>query len=164
MTLPTDVARRRDLLACWRELAEKRLEYLTEMFVSGRWRRYYSEFVFLENIKEAKRAVETWRSLSTPDPTRNSIFDISWSAPERATEPRKPPPPKPSPAEPPGIQIAAIAVAPVTAKAEQVSPDEAAGASVIDMLALQRAIHGITEASPDAGAAESYPRLLRNTL
>ena len=59
MTLRTDVARSRDLLACWRELAEKRLEYLTEMFDTGRWRRYYSEYVFLENIKEAKLAVET---------------------------------------------------------------------------------------------------------
>ena len=78
MTLRTDVARRRDLLACWRELAEERLEYLTEMFESGRWRRYYSEFAFLENIREAKIAVETWRGLSTPDPARNSIIDISW--------------------------------------------------------------------------------------
>jgi uncharacterized repeat protein (TIGR03809 family) len=165
MTLRTDVARSRDLLACWRELAEKRLEYLTEMFESGRWRRYYSEFVFLENIREAKLAVETWRGLSTPDPTRNSIFDISWSAPERATGPRKSSPrPEPSADEPPGIQIAAIAVAPIAAKVEQVLPDEAPGASVIDMLALQRAIHGIPEASPDAGAAESYPQLLQNTL
>jgi len=59
------------------------------MFETGRWRRYYSEYVFLENIKEAKLAVETWRALSTPDPARNSIIVISWSAPERAMQPRK---------------------------------------------------------------------------
>jgi uncharacterized repeat protein (TIGR03809 family) len=89
MTLRSDVARGRDLLVCWRELAEKRLAYLTEMFESGRWRRYYSDYAFLENIKEAKIAVETWRSLATPSPARNSIIDLSWSTPERARGLRK---------------------------------------------------------------------------
>ncbi|SFP07473.1 TIGR03809 family protein [Bradyrhizobium sp. Ghvi] len=35
------------------------------MFETGRWRRYHSELAFLENIQEAKRAVETWRALAT---------------------------------------------------------------------------------------------------
>src|SRR5262249_32248553 len=39
MTIRTDVARGRDLLARWCALAEDRLDYLTEMFESGRWRR-----------------------------------------------------------------------------------------------------------------------------
>jgi len=90
MTLRSDVARGRDLLVCWCELAEERLAYLIEMFESGRWRRYYSDYAFLENIREAKIAVETWRSLATPpNPNRNSIIDLSWSAPERATGLRK---------------------------------------------------------------------------
>src|SRR5258708_34991892 len=92
MTLRTDVARSRDLLACWRELAEERLEYLTQMFESGRWRRYYSEYAFLENIKEAKIAVETWRSLSAPNQPRNAAISISWFAPERAAYYRRMPP------------------------------------------------------------------------
>ena len=106
MTLRSDVARGRNLLVCWRELAEERLTYLTEMFESGRWRRYYSDYAFLENIKEAKIAVETWRSLATPSPARNSIIDLSWSAPERATGLRKVVPrpkaqaPDPSPVTP----------------------------------------------------------------
>ena len=58
-----DVARRRDIVARWCNLAERRLEYLTELFESGRWRRYHSEHSFLENIQEAKAAVETWRDL-----------------------------------------------------------------------------------------------------
>jgi uncharacterized repeat protein (TIGR03809 family) len=157
MTLRSDVGRSRDLLACWRELAEKRLEYLTEMFESGRWRRYYSEFVFLENIKEAKIAVETWRGLSTPDPTRNCIIDISWSAPERVARPRQTPPrPQPIAAEPPKIPVAAKI--PVAVKAEHVPPDEASAAPVIDLLALERALDGPSEAAPDtdAGAIERY--------
>jgi len=52
----------------WRLLAERRLEHLTELFESGRWRRYYSERAFLENIQEAKAAVALWRDLSMPQP------------------------------------------------------------------------------------------------
>ena len=89
MTLRSDDVRSRDLLACWRELAEERLEYLTEMFESGRWKRYYSEYAFLENIREAKRAVEIWRVLSMPGPTGNPNVGISWLAPERPARFRK---------------------------------------------------------------------------
>jgi uncharacterized repeat protein (TIGR03809 family) len=48
----------------WCALAERRVEHLTEMFETGRWRRYHSETAFLENIQEAKRALQTWRSLA----------------------------------------------------------------------------------------------------
>jgi uncharacterized repeat protein (TIGR03809 family) len=64
MTQRLDVARQRDILARWCNLAERRLEYLTELFETGRWRRYHSERAFLENIQEAKAAVEIWRRLS----------------------------------------------------------------------------------------------------
>jgi uncharacterized repeat protein (TIGR03809 family) len=157
MTLRTDVARSRDLLACWRQLAEKRLEYLTEMFETGRWRRYYSEYVFLENIREAKLAVETWRALSTPDPARNSFIVISWSAPERATQRCKTSPR----ADPPDILVAAEI--PVAAESEQVSPDEALAAPVVDMFALQRALDELPEAAPDIGPVGRHP-VLRDTL
>ena len=60
-----DVARGRDIAARWCALAEQRLEHLSEMFETGRWRRYHSELAFLENIQEAKRAVQTWRALAT---------------------------------------------------------------------------------------------------
>jgi uncharacterized repeat protein (TIGR03809 family) len=160
MTIRTDVARRRDLLACWRELAEKRLEYLTEMFESGRWRRYYSEFVFLENIREAKAAVETWRVLSTPDPTRNSIIDISWSAPERTTPSRKTPP-HPQPDMVASPQIVAAAEIRVVTKSEPAAVKAAPAAALIDMLALQRALDDTSKAKPDAGPVEA---LLRYTL
>jgi uncharacterized repeat protein (TIGR03809 family) len=79
MTLRTDVARGRDLVARWCALAEQRLEYLTELFETGRWRRFHSELAFLENIQEAKTAVEFWRGLSTREASRdNSAIDLSW--------------------------------------------------------------------------------------
>jgi uncharacterized repeat protein (TIGR03809 family) len=79
MTQRPDVARGRDVLARWCNLAEQRLDYLTELFETGRWRRFHSEIAFLENIREAKSAVEIWRDLSmreaSPD---NSAVDVSW--------------------------------------------------------------------------------------
>ena len=65
MTQLSDVAYGRELAARWCRLAEKRVEYLTDLFETGRWRRFYSERAFLENIGEAKAAVETWRALMT---------------------------------------------------------------------------------------------------
>src|SRR5450631_4482197 len=86
MTHRTDVARGRDVVARWCALAEQRLEYLSELFETGRWRRYFSERAFIENIQEAKTAVEIWRELSTRDASRdNFAVDISWLGRTRAT-------------------------------------------------------------------------------
>jgi uncharacterized repeat protein (TIGR03809 family) len=79
MTNRTDVARGRDIVARWSALAEQRLDYLTELFETGRWRRYHSESAFLENIREAKDAVETWRGLLNSEATRDNLpVDLSW--------------------------------------------------------------------------------------
>jgi uncharacterized repeat protein (TIGR03809 family) len=74
-----DVARGRDIVARWHALAEQRLEHLTELFETGRWRRFHTERAFLENIREAKAAVETWRDLLTREASKNnSVIDVSW--------------------------------------------------------------------------------------
>jgi hypothetical protein len=79
MTHRLDVARGRDIVARWCALAERRLEHLTELFETGRWRRYHSEIAFLENIQEAKSAVEMWRNLLVREASRdNSAIDVSW--------------------------------------------------------------------------------------
>ncbi len=89
MTHRLDVARGRDVVARWCDLAERRLEYLTELFDTGRWRRYHSEVAFLENIQEAKSAVETWRSLSMREASLdNSAVDMSWLSRAQAALPR----------------------------------------------------------------------------
>jgi uncharacterized repeat protein (TIGR03809 family) len=79
MTYQLDVARSRKLVARWCMLAEQRLEYLTELFETGRWRRYHSELAFLENIQEAKAAVENWRKLSVSAASGDyAPVEISW--------------------------------------------------------------------------------------
>ena len=81
-----DVARGRDIVARWCNLAERRLEYLTELFETGRWRRFHSELEFLQNIKEAKAAVETWRNLLSREASlENSTIDMSWVGCRRTT-------------------------------------------------------------------------------
>ena len=79
MTDQLDVASGRDVIARWCALAEQRLEYLTELLESGRWRRFHSEPAFLENMREAKAAVQTWRDLSSREASRdNRPIDMSW--------------------------------------------------------------------------------------
>jgi uncharacterized repeat protein (TIGR03809 family) len=80
MTPRIDVARSRDIAARWCALAEQRLEHLTELFETGRWRRYHSERAFLENIQEAKTAVETWRGLVMREASRQNSVAVSWQS------------------------------------------------------------------------------------
>jgi uncharacterized repeat protein (TIGR03809 family) len=98
MTQRPDVARGREIIARWCSLAERRLEYLTNLYETGRWRRYHSEHTFLENIQEAKAAVQSWRDLLTREASRDNLkIDVSWLgrggaavehyAPPRRTEP-----------------------------------------------------------------------------
>src|SRR5258708_11820729 len=103
MTQRVDAARGQEILDRWCALAEQRLEHLTELFETGRWRRYHSELSFLENIQEAKTAVETWRSLATREASLdNSAVDISWLNSPKPVPPRRnplsgyyvPPPPR----------------------------------------------------------------------
>jgi uncharacterized repeat protein (TIGR03809 family) len=168
MTHRTDEAPRREVIARWCTLAEQRLNYLTEMFESGRWRRFYTEVAFLENIKEAKFAVETWRSLSNPQlpraaamaPTPELVqgvaaveLALSESAvPVRAAEP-DPAPIAPEPfeleEEPEQAELAPLGA----------SPSE----PVIDMLALEQALD-LPDAAFDITAIEQRYPLLRNAL
>jgi hypothetical protein len=152
------VARGGDVLARWCALAEARLEYLTELFETGRWRRYHSELAFLENIQEAKSAVEIWRDLSSREAARdNSAIDISWPGGSSAMLPREGlrdqmHRPQPRPMEiarqPPSDVLTA-------AEAEDVFSDDAPSASAPDTSQLTLDIA--------AAIAERYPQL-RNAM
>jgi uncharacterized repeat protein (TIGR03809 family) len=79
MASQLDVAKGREIVARWCNLAEQRVEYLTGLFETGRWRRFYGQEAFLENVREAKAAVEAWQALlsreALPD---NRAIDLSW--------------------------------------------------------------------------------------
>ena len=77
MTYQLDVAGGRVIVARWCSLAEQRLQYLTELFETGRWRRFYTEVSFLENIYEAKAAVDLWRDLLSRGRSERSLPGMS---------------------------------------------------------------------------------------
>ena len=170
MTHRTDVARGRDVVARWCDLAERRLEYLTELFETGRWRRYYSERAFLENIQEAKTAVEIWRELSTREASRdNFAIDISWLGRSRATRAMLPsgetprgwvhrfqPPPPQIPAEPVPRDVSVA-----TAEPDHVCSDAAPSAPEPDAPALDPSLNPVldTLTRDIAAITERYPLL-----
>jgi uncharacterized repeat protein (TIGR03809 family) len=92
MTHRLDVAYSRAISVRWLALAEKRLKHLTELFETGRWRRYYSEHSFLENIQEAKFAVNNWRALTLGEPItpRRTGFMLTVADGEALMEPADP--------------------------------------------------------------------------
>ena len=159
MTHRTDVARGRDVVARWCDLAERRLEHLTELFETGRWRRYHSERAFLENIQEAKTSVEIWRDLSVCEASRdNSAVDMSWLgrtavAPLRAEQPRNQPDHHAPPLEIPGDLTPPVSI---SAEPEHVVSDEAPSAPLVDTPALD-------DVPTLDVIAQRYP-LLRNAL
>jgi uncharacterized repeat protein (TIGR03809 family) len=169
MTHRFDVAHSRDVLARWCALAERRLEYLTELFESGRWRRYHSERAFLENIQEAKAAVELWRDLSTREANRdNSAVDISWLGRARAVLPahdhardqvhRLWPEPAPIPAEPLPSEVS------IVADSDDVLSNEVPSAPYSDLPASETMPDRAPEPTLDLTVlALRYP-LLRNAM
>lgn len=107
----------RDIAARWCALAEQRLQHLSEMFETGRWRRYHSEIAFLENIQEAKRAVQTWRALATGADVAEAAASVTpafgWSP---AIMPRA------FPREQQTMQPKAVHIAPETAVPVRLDP------------------------------------------
>ncbi|MBR1122076.1 TIGR03809 family protein [Bradyrhizobium lablabi] len=162
MTQRTDPARGRDIVARWCVLAEQRLEYLTELFETGRWRRFHSETAFLENIREAKAAVETWQALLTREASLdNSPIDISWLGRSGVMLPprREPARAEARGFEPPPAEIPApLHVAPIAAEPEPVLADEVPVAPEQDALAKTVAL-----TLDIVAMQERYP-LLRNAL
>jgi uncharacterized repeat protein (TIGR03809 family) len=149
MTDQIDVARGRDIVARWCAFAEQRLDYLTELFETGRWRRYHSEVAFLENIQEAKTAVEIWRGLATREASRNNTaIDLSWLGRSGAALP--------------GENTHRVSVA---AEAGHVSSYDAPSAPDSDPPTVdERRTNNVSELVPNLDAIEQRYPLLRNAL
>jgi uncharacterized repeat protein (TIGR03809 family) len=160
MANQTDVARGRETIARWCLLAEQRLDYLTELFETGRWRRFHSEVAFLDNIQEAKAAVETWRLLLSREALpNNTAVDNSW------LETRKPLPPRANtivrddvrPALPRSLQILVEPPEPEPQVTAQPAPPE-----LVEL--VQAAADGAPQRVPDLAAIRQRYPLLHNAL
>jgi len=133
----------RDLVARWQVLAERRLAYLAELFENGRWRRYYSDHDFLENIREAKAAVGAWRELS-----QNGIIEKRPVIEAVPADLSDAPPPEIAGAQP----------------TDSIAVEEAASPIVVDLIALERALSEPMEPMLDAPPVEQHYPLLHNAL
>lgn len=48
----------------WRDLAERRLAYFTELYRSGRWKHYYTPEAFSARMNDVVKAAKAWRHLA----------------------------------------------------------------------------------------------------
>ena len=100
MTTSFDASQYQRVLERWRALAERRLEHMTLLYETGRWRRYFSEERFIGVIRETRTAVETWRRLAPDEALVSQVFAASDEPPataraQPATPGRTQPPPSP---------------------------------------------------------------------
>jgi uncharacterized repeat protein (TIGR03809 family) len=157
MASQLDVARGREIVARWCKLAEQRLDYLTELFETGRWRRFYSEGTFLENVREAKAAVEAWRDLLSREGSRdNRAIDMSWIGRAATALPL-------SPFRHGPLQAPRIAEIPRHAPRENPILPEDSGVGLSVTRSKDAPENAIALVPDLAAIAERYP-LLRNTL
>ncbi len=167
MTHQLDVARGRDTAARWCALAEQRLEYLTELFETGRWRRFHSELAFLENIQEAKTAVAIWRDLSLREASRDDFAaHIAWLGRTGATLPR-------GGTFDPGYRIqpqAAVAdelptsIVSIVPETDSHCSNEMPSRPAIHQTALDPAMDNASTPTVDVSAMQERYPLLRNAL
>jgi uncharacterized repeat protein (TIGR03809 family) len=158
MTHQIDVARGRDTVARWCALAEQRLEYLTELFETGRWRRFHSELAFLENIQEAKAAVVIWRELREASHNNCGVLDISLLGRTRTTSLRGQ-----------SLHDQARRLDPQPAAIPERSPRQVSNAAETDRVCSQQApsapaIGNAAEPPIDIAAIEQRYPVLRNAL
>ena len=47
----------------WRDLAEKRRDYFAELYMSGRWKRYYEQDALLAQSREVAEICDRWEAI-----------------------------------------------------------------------------------------------------
>ena len=135
------------------------------MFETGRWRRYHSELAFLENIQEAKRAVETWRALATGGDVAAAAASVTsafgWSP---ATMPRVFPREQAETVQAQTVQPKAVHIAPESAVPVRLEPKpdvlaEIADAPIAPIAPVTRAAPAGRMAAPAAPLAPAAPSI-----
>jgi hypothetical protein len=52
----------------WRSLIDRRRAHFVELYLTGRWKRYYSEEQFLTSFRDAMNVAERWTEIA-PKPS-----------------------------------------------------------------------------------------------
>ncbi|CEG08523.1 hypothetical protein BN961_01939 [Afipia felis] len=67
----------RSVVARWRILAQQRLDHLTELYESGRWKLYHTESDFLAMVHEARTVLKVWQDLAPPDAALDKPIEVA---------------------------------------------------------------------------------------
>lgn len=67
----------RSVVARWRILAQQRLDHLTELYESGRWKLYHTESDFLTMVHEARTVLKVWQNLAPPDAALDKSIEVA---------------------------------------------------------------------------------------
>jgi uncharacterized repeat protein (TIGR03809 family) len=76
MTSHFDADRYQQALERWRVLADRRLEHMTVLYETGRWRRYFTEEQFLRVIRETRAAADMWHRI-VPVAEHQALFALA---------------------------------------------------------------------------------------
>jgi uncharacterized repeat protein (TIGR03809 family) len=68
----------------WRKMADRRLEYYTELYRSGRWRHYYSQEDFAVRMLDVIKAVKVWYDLAERTSSDRHLVENERSPADRA--------------------------------------------------------------------------------
>jgi uncharacterized repeat protein (TIGR03809 family) len=77
----------RSVVARWRILAQQRLDHLTELYESGRWKLYHTESDFLAMVHEARAALKVWQDLAPPDAALDKPIEVAIAQSSEAAVP-----------------------------------------------------------------------------
>jgi uncharacterized repeat protein (TIGR03809 family) len=87
MTAPFDASQYQRVLERWRVLAEQRLEHMTQLYETGRWRRYFNEEQFIRVIRETRTAVDAWQRIAPAQATVAQLFPVQHEPALGRTQP-----------------------------------------------------------------------------
>jgi uncharacterized repeat protein (TIGR03809 family) len=68
----------------WRDLAERRRAYFTELYESGRWKKYYGEDRLLLRMREVVAAADGWQTIAASFERQDPQADAAASEPAEA--------------------------------------------------------------------------------
>ncbi len=70
----------------WRNLIERRRSHFVDLYLSGRWKRYYSEEQFLASFRETMSIADRWTEIAPKPDDKNlarvDLPDLALDAPK----------------------------------------------------------------------------------
>ena len=61
----------------WRDLAHRRRSHFVDLYLTGRWKLYYSEADFIVRLREVFQAADQWEKLTAARPTKTPGLPVS---------------------------------------------------------------------------------------